>query len=51
MARRGQPPINRDTDLLEGKFGPKTSPIIREIPGPGGLVIDLDRPTEGTPAG
>jgi hypothetical protein len=41
----------RDDDLLKDKFGPTTSPIIREINGPVDLVIDLDKPTEGVPSG
>ena len=48
-AKPGRPPVDRDTDFLEDKFGPKTSPIIREIRGTSDLVIDLDRPTEGGP--
>ena len=38
------------TDLLEDKFGPMTSPIVREINGSVDLIIDLDRPTEGGPS-
>jgi hypothetical protein len=41
----------RDDDLLKEQFGPKTSPIVREVNGPVDLVIDLDKPTEGAPAG
>ena len=46
-AKPGQKPITRETDFLEDRFGPATSPIIREIKGSADLVIDLDRPTEG----
>jgi hypothetical protein len=41
----------RDDDLLQDKFGPMTSPIVREIYGSVDLVIDLDKPTEGIPSG
>jgi hypothetical protein len=47
----GKPPITRESDFLENKFGEKTSPIVREINGSGSLVIDLDKPTEGASAG
>jgi hypothetical protein len=46
-ARPGQKPITRETDFLDDRFGPSTSPIVREIKGPTEVVIDLDKPTEG----
>ncbi len=50
-AKPGQKPITRETDFLEDKFGPKTSPIVREIKDSIDLVIDMDKPTEGAIAG
>jgi hypothetical protein len=41
----------RDDDLLKDEFGPMKSPIVREIKGRADLVIDMDKPTEGAPAG
>jgi hypothetical protein len=46
-ARPGQKPITRETDFLDDRFGPSSSPIVREIKGPMEVVIDLDKPTEG----
>ncbi len=43
-AKPGQPPITRETDFLEDKFGPKTSPIIQEVRVSSEVVIDLDKP-------
>jgi hypothetical protein len=45
-AKPGQKPITRETDFLDDKFGPTTSPIVREIKGATDLVVDLDKPTE-----
>jgi hypothetical protein len=44
--KSGQPVLDRDTDYLQDRYGPTTSPIIRERNGPRELPIDLDRPTE-----
>src|SRR5271157_954208 len=35
--------INRETDFLEGLFGPTTSPIVREITQGAELIVDLDK--------
>jgi hypothetical protein len=40
--------VDRETDMLKGRFGMAHSPIIREIKTSCELVIDLDRP-EGEP--
>ena len=45
--KAGQKPITRETDFLGDRFGPTTSPIVREIKGSTDLVIDMDKPTEG----
>ena len=45
-AKPGQKPITRETDFLEAKFSPETSPIVREITASTDVVIDLDKPTE-----
>jgi len=42
-----QKPMDREKDYLEDKFGPATSPIIREIKSSTDLTIDMDKPTEG----
>lgn len=44
--KRGQKVIDRDTDYLEDRYGPTTSPIVRELKVSQKLEIDLDRPTE-----
>jgi len=36
--------VDRDADTLADKFGPGTSPIVRELVKPGEVVIDLDKP-------
>lgn len=36
---------DRDSDLLEERFSPEKSPIVREVPATGPLTIDLDQPT------
>ena len=41
----------RDDDLLKDEFGPMKSPIVREVKGRTDLTIDMDKPTEGAPAG
>ncbi len=41
----------RDDDTLKDRFGPATSPIVREVKGRTDLVIDMDKPTEGASAG
>ena len=41
----------RDDDLLKDKYGPSTSPIIREVKARTDLVIDMDKPTEGALVG
>ena len=45
-AAPGKKPITRETDFLDDKFGPTTSPIVREIKESTELMVDLDRPTE-----
>lgn len=47
--KRGEPAINRDTDLLKDRFSPTDSPIIVEVPASEKLTIDLDRP-QGSPS-
>ncbi|GAC1450731.1 MAG: hypothetical protein NVSMB9_35370 [Isosphaeraceae bacterium] len=42
-ARRGN---HRETDMLANRYGPDTSPILREVKKNGELIIDLDRPSE-----
>lgn len=44
-AAPGKKPITRETDFLDDRFGPTTSPIVREIHEATELVVDLDRPT------
>ena len=40
---RKAPVINRDTDFLEGLFGPTTSPIVRKMARGAELIVDLDK--------
>lgn len=43
--KRGTAP-DREADFLKGRYGPQTSPIVREIGASGNLSIDLDRPAQ-----
>jgi len=36
--------VDRESDMLKGRFGLAHSPIIREVKTSGELIIDLDRP-------
>jgi hypothetical protein len=38
--------VNRETDFLKNQFGPKTSPIVREVTGSSEILVDLDHPYE-----
>jgi hypothetical protein len=42
--------IDRETDLLNNNYGPKTSPIVRDLKSSGNLIIDLDRPDQVGPS-
>jgi hypothetical protein len=44
-AASGKKADDRDTDFLKDAFGPKSSPIIRELTVSCDLAIDLDAPT------
>ncbi len=49
--KASEKPADREKDYLGDKFGPTTSPIVREIKASLDLPIDMDKPTEGAPAG
>jgi len=38
--------VDRDSDMLNKRFSPEYSPIVRVLEAPGDLTIDLDRPGE-----
>jgi hypothetical protein len=42
--KRGEAPVNRDTDLLGERFSPTQSPIIVEVLQSDQIVVDLDQP-------
>jgi hypothetical protein len=44
---KGKRAVNRETDLLRGRFAAGSSPIVRTIEGPGEITIDLDQPSAG----
>ncbi len=50
-SKASQKPADREKDYLGDKFGPTTSPIVREIKASTDLPIDMDKPTEGAPSG
>ncbi len=44
-AAPGKPPLTRESDFLQDKYGPATSPIVRDITASGNVgVLDLDKP-------
>jgi hypothetical protein len=43
--RPGEATINRDTDLLQDRYSPTTSPLVVEVNTSEKLTLDLDRPT------
>ena len=48
--KRGKMPLQRDDDMLEGRYGPASSPIVVEIARSEEVTIDLDKVKPGEPA-
>ncbi len=48
--RRGKVPAQRDADMLDGRYGPTSSPIVVEITRAEEVTIDLDKVQPAEPA-